>query len=351
MKVILLAPLPPPAGGIAGWTERMLQMRLKDDWTVSVVDEKVIEGRTVFGAGSKRKLSVETKRCLKIWEKLWNQLKQSDVKIAQACIPAGATSMMREYVSGVITKLHGKKFIVHFRCTIPNMIVSENTRFLFRRIVRLSDAVFVLNQPSEKITKKMVSNAKIFLIPNFIQMDTVPLKTNFENEIKQIIYVGGVIPEKGCDYIIEIAKRIPKITFTLIGKIGITEESIPENVVLTGELPKEKVNTALSDADIFMFLSRFSGEGFSNALAEAMAYGLPCIVTDWAANVDMIEDKGGIVVRDDIVEQAIQAIARMQNSGMRKQMSEWNYNKVLNDYSAKVVTDQYVDAYTDLIHM
>ena len=40
MKVVLLAQTPPPHGGIAGWTERMLKARLKNGWEVVVVDEK-----------------------------------------------------------------------------------------------------------------------------------------------------------------------------------------------------------------------------------------------------------------------------------------------------------------------
>ena len=54
MKVALLSPLPPPSGGIAEWTQRMLVSDLKDDWKLEVVDEKVIEGREVFGEKSKK---------------------------------------------------------------------------------------------------------------------------------------------------------------------------------------------------------------------------------------------------------------------------------------------------------
>lgn len=38
-KVVLLAPTPPPIGGIAAWTVRMMNATLPDDWKVEVVDE------------------------------------------------------------------------------------------------------------------------------------------------------------------------------------------------------------------------------------------------------------------------------------------------------------------------
>jgi len=55
----------------------------------------------------------------------------------------------------------------------------------------------------------------------------------------------------------------------------------PTNVKLLGEHGRETIEKELKDADLFIFLTNFRGEGFSNALAEAMAHSLPCIVSDW----------------------------------------------------------------------
>lgn len=85
MKVVLLAPTPPPAGGIAGWTERMMNAQLKNGWTVSVVDEKVTGKRQVFGEKSKRNLFSEIKRCFKIWSDL---KKNSKIQTQKSCILA-----------------------------------------------------------------------------------------------------------------------------------------------------------------------------------------------------------------------------------------------------------------------
>ena len=127
MKVILLAPLPPPAGGIAGWTQRMTEVQLKNGWEVNVVDEKVIGGRSVFGKEAKKNLMIEIKRSVKIWQNLSLSLKNKESRIVQSCIPAGTTSMLREIICALITKIHRRKFIVHFRCTIPNMVKSKTS--------------------------------------------------------------------------------------------------------------------------------------------------------------------------------------------------------------------------------
>src|SRR5690606_14332384 len=109
MKVVLLAPLPPPIGGIAGWTLRMMNAELKDNWKVKVVDEKVIGGREVFGSNTKRKLITEIRRSLNIWRNLVNAIIEPEVKIAHSCIPSATLSMIREYVCACITRYYKKK--------------------------------------------------------------------------------------------------------------------------------------------------------------------------------------------------------------------------------------------------
>ena len=347
-KVILLAPTPPPYGGIAGWVDRMLNTKFKNDWEIVVVDEKVIGNRTVFGEQSKINFFDEIRRCANIWSSLWQELKNEDVKIVQACIPARPTSMMREIFSAILTKIKKKKFIVHFRCTLPNMVKSKLSLTLMKMLFKFCDALFVLNDESRQFANIYYKSKKIYVFPNFVEEESVLDKKNINSKIKEVIYVGGVVPEKGCDQIVRIAKCFPKITFRLIGKIGIDKQMKTQNVILMGEQPKCIVQKYLKEADVFIFLSHYVGEGFSNALLESMALSLPCIVSDWAANADMIDNnKGGVVIESD--EELKQALDHMNDPDLRYQMGLWNKNKVINKYSKKIVTDDYVNAYEQLI--
>lgn len=349
MNVILLAPLPPPYGGIAGWTKRMQKCILKNNWKVIVVDEKVIGGRTVFGEYTKKNYFVEVKRCINIWTDLNRKLRDNESHVVHACIPAGTTSMAREIVSAIITKMHQKKFIVHFRCTLPNMVSSFWGKLLFGILINLSDEIFLLNNKSVEFLMETNPNKKYRLIPNFISVDEIYEEKEYKEKIQKVVYVGGVVREKGCDVIIEVAKSMPNIEFLLVGKIGIEKEDIPSNVKLLGERDKEFVQDILKEADVFMFLSRFIGEGFSNALAEAMAFSIPCIVSDWAANKDMIEDKGGIVIEEVNTQNAVDALKLLESFELRSKYGEWNRRKVLECYCENQITDMYVDEYEELI--
>ena len=167
-------------------------------------------------------------------------------------------------------------------------------------------------------------------------------------KIRKVLYVGGVIEEKGCLDIFEVAKHCPDIEFTLIGKsnlICIKESKKYKNVILAGTMKHDDIIKEMKEADVFMFLSYFRGEGFSNALVEAMAAGLPCIVSDWAANSDMIENKGGVVVPIKKPIYVLEALKKMVSKNIRESYSKFNINKVKNCYSEQVVISQYVECY------
>ena len=348
-KVVLLAPTPPPAGGIAGWTVRMMNATLKNDWGVVVVDEKVMGNRQVFGEGSKRNLLTEVKRCFRIWRDLKKALRDPEVKVVHSCIPSITSSMMREYICACIAKRRKKKFIVHYRCTVPNTTKGRLGRFMLKRLCAKSDLIITLNSQTDDYLKG-ITKTPYKLIPNFISADELVEAHVINPEIKRVLYVGGVIETKGAYEILELAKRFPDIEFRMVGK---TESAVEEyakengisNAVFAGAKERDEVKAELAEADVFLFMTYFRGEGFSNALAEAMAAGLPCIATDWAANRDMIGAEGGAVVGVKDVDGAEKALKSMMSADVRRAQSEANIKKVASSYVDKVVLDMYVDTY------
>ena len=126
------------------------------------------------------------------------------------------------------------------------------------------------------------------------------------------------------------------------------KKQIPKNVQLTGPLPKIQVQNIFQKTDIFLFPGNFVGEGFSNSLVEAMAFGIPCIVSNWAANADMIENKGGFVISPNNVGEIVEAINKLTDYNLRTEISKWNINKVKNNYSEKIITTLYVQKYEEV---
>lgn len=350
MKVAIISTTPPPVGGISRWTAKMLNMKLPHGWEITLVDDKPID-RENFGDKIELNYLNEIKRALRVWRDLDRTLRDSEIKVVHACPIATLPSLISAYVYSVISHKYKKKFIAHFRCTIPNMIHSKLQIFFLKRVCRNSDFLMLLNRQTENYVKQYC-NTTMEVVPNFVEINNTNQDRKISDTIKTAVYVGGVTEEKGCKDIIEIAKHFPDITFNLIGKSEARVRDCASdinNVHFLGLLEPQDVKIELDKADVFLFLSKYPGEGFSNALVEAMGAGLPCLVSDWAANADMIENKGGFVIPINSPLCGVEKLKCMQDMSIRQQMSDWNVEKVWNTYTAPIVTRKYVEIYEKVI--
>ena len=85
------------------------------------------------------------------------------------------------------------------------------------------------------------------------------------------------------------------------------------------------VSNALQQKDIFVFPS--IREGLSLALMEAMAYELPCIVSNIRGNNELIDPQGGYLVKE--FSEYVNAIDSLVSSSKKRQIfGEYNKRKV-----------------------
>ena len=81
---------------------------------------------------------------------------------------------------------------------------------------------------------------------------------------------------------------------------------------------------------------------------EAMARGLPSIVTDVGANKDMVENNGGIVVPLLDVDCLKNAFSVMDNRAKRESMSAWCVKKVKSTYTTDEVMKSIISSYMNI---
>ena len=351
MKAVLMAPLPPPVGGIASWADSLMHRELPDGWSLLSVDEKILGSRQVYGEGTRYRLWDEMKRTFGIWHRLWKTLSDKEAIVVHANTSATVPGMLREWVSATITHLRGRKFLVEYHCTLPSEIQTGGKRWFCKRLSRKADGVIVLNDASLAYAKA-ITKKPVFLIPNFIESEYISQGRTASPKVKRALYTGGVAEMKGCLDLIEAAKEFPGIEFVLMGRVApeVAAAEKPSNVTLTGVVERSAVLQALLEADLFLFCSRMSSEGFSVSLTEAMAAGLPAIVTDWAANADMVENKGGIVIPIADPNALKCALAELIDDQERRQaMSDFSIQKVQENYTDRIILKKYTAAYTAVL--
>jgi glycosyltransferase involved in cell wall biosynthesis len=109
------------------------------------------------------------------------------------------------------------------------------------------------------------------------------------------------------------------------------------------------LQTYLADADIFILPSR--SEGFSNAIVEAMAAGLPVIATDVGGNAEAVQDgvTGTIVPPEDVNAMAAAMRAMLADPERARVMGEAGKARVAERFTTEAMMRQLVTAYRRIL--
>lgn len=341
----MLAPLPPPSGGIASWTVRFKDYCERESIPLSIVNIAMRGDRSTSEVMTRsfKDEFLRTKSIIRELRKKITTTKPDVVHLNSACSPLG---IIRDALCAFII---GNRIpiVFHCRCNIEDQLGTKLvSRFAFKYLVRKAKSVIVLNQFSKDYVDK-IQNGKAVYIPNFINQQMIE-KHIIRDRIEKIVYVGHVEKAKGLDQILVAASLLPNISFLLVGAVreDISQKTIPQNVSIIGRVFPTEVKEYLHEADVFVFPSLT--EGFSNAVLEAMAMGLPIIASNVGANADMIEDKGGIILNHNNGRDLFSAIIQLSEREKRIGMSLWNNEKVLSQYTIERVMKMYFSVYEQI---
>lgn len=163
---------------------------------------------------------------------------------------------------------------------------------------------------------------------------------------KKIIFIGRITPNKKQEDVIKTFylyfKYINKSsTLYLIGRKEITpyakqlEElvetlGLSDNVVFTGVLNDNELNTYYRNVDIFLCMSEH--EGFCVPLVESMYFDLPIIAYNSSAISETLGNSGILLNEKDYVLSAELLNVLIEDSSFREAVIK-NQRKKLNDYS------------------
>ena len=127
-----------------------------------------------------------------------------------------------------------------------------------------------------------------------------------------------------------------------------TENRVSDTVSLVEQIPQEKLIDCYKSADLFFSPSII--EGLSLVSIEAMAAGLPLVVTGVPGNEDVVQENGcGIIVQDrDIDDMAAGLNALLEDDGRRAELArKCAENAIHYDWSS--IAARYVEVFQRVI--
>lgn len=255
---------------------------------------------------------------------------------------------------GWIAKQLGIPYIVSLR---GSDVPFYNPRFAFadavlfrrlsRRIWQQAAAVVANSQGLKALAQQSAPRQAIQLIPNGVDTRYFhPDKGKKQPGPLHLLTVSRLIARKGIGDLLQALHGLNGIRLTIAGDGNLRHEleaqaqNLQLNVQFAGNRYRDELRIHYQQADAFVLPSH--NEGMSNALLEAMASGLPVVVTDVGGSAELVSTNGYTVAVGDLraLRQAIielrdhptQLVSMGQDS--RKKAETLNWGSMAKQYLA-----------------
>jgi len=163
------------------------------------------------------------------------------------------------------------------------------------------------------------------------------------NEKIRIFFSGNSSKRKGFDLLPKIMEKLGR-DYELYCTGLRSYNSKFKNMEYLGNLSKEELVKTYNNCDILLSPSRL--EGFGLSVAEAMACGKPCVVTNCSSLPELIDNKGGYLCERDNVNDFAEKIRILaKDRKLREKMGKYNKEKIVNKFSFEALKNKYLELY------
>ena len=238
----------------------------------------------------------------------------------------------------------------------------------FKATLRVADAVVATsNYEAEELISFGIPKEKIRIIPNGIELPRIDFqKKDKENinllTVSRLTYKNNL--EMAIRAFAEAYKKNNKLRYVIVGDVkpsryDSTEKNykekllklckelgIEDKVIFRGWLSGEELWKAYTEADLFLWSSRY--DNFAHALVEAAYFKLPIISTPVGVADELIGNEGGFLVNhENYKEMSERIIEIIENPKLMKEMGEHNHKRSLN-YSYERMVEEYYKLYEEV---
>ena len=238
--------------------------------------------------------------------------------------------------AGLVTRLLSPAKLIWSRRDMGILRGSKH-RLAYRALRRMPHAVLAVSGrvAEHVVTVDGVSPARVRVVHNGLDLDTsLQTRPRSEAEAPVITTIGNIRRVKGHDVLIRaipgVLAECPSARFTIAGEVlepdffaelerTIEDLGVTQHISFVGKITDQQ--QYLQTGNIFVLPSR--SEGFSNALIEAMAAGLPCVATDVGGNAEAIQTgvNGLIVPPEDPARLAQAILCLLRDPSLARDMS------------------------------
>ncbi|WP_437867483.1 glycosyltransferase family 4 protein [Sorangium sp. So ce363] len=366
MRVALWGPLPPPAGGITRWMRNYLDAAAAAGIEADVIDTSPRGASTDPTSRLRPARVIRAGEALAALHRLLARRRPDVVHLCTTLFWATA----RDGLAVELCRRAGVPAVLHLRLS-PQIIAWHRAlpwpaRQAVRAVLGRAAAVITLSEELRCYVQALVPGGRVLRIANPVDTGGFHPAAALRSpgQPLRVLFAGLVTPQKGVLELARAVLAVEGLTLALAGPRDAggaagpsrrLDEALAElerqgRLSLLGEVPEDAMPAVYRDADVFCLPSH--GEGLPNALLEAMASGLPCVVTPVGAVPEVIQGEGGRVAllaapRDeDALRGALRSLR--DDPSLRAQLGEAARRRAVRRYASRTIMAEYAALYAQL---
>ena len=382
-RILFIAPTPPRYTGPEIATKHLLESSLVKRFSIIHVRSNVRtnsrdQGRIDF---------VAVLRFLRIsWEILWKAFTLRP-HLVYCVIGSNKSGFVRDVCVVSLAKLTCRKVVTHYRGgNFDNFykFSSVTLKRIIRFGLRQMDIIIVEGHRLKNMLDGLYPRDRVRVVYNGINLADVKKELKLHRDRKRfnILFMGNVSFAKGFYDLILAYKKVlekhPEVHLNFTGEIIRLEDE--RNIIpkyFSGEIKERFLNSTdailnfvnnagsynanhlgfieeegkrrvFEDADIFVLPSY--SEGFSCAVLEALAFGLPIVTTNVGALPEIVTDgENGFVIEPGDYEALSEKIIRLvEDQNLRRDMALRNIEKAAREFNIERVAKDLGDIFVEV---
>lgn len=286
---------------------------------------------------------------IKAWPAAKKAVKQKRYDICQVFfgIPSGP-------IGYLLKKKYHIPYIIRFGGgDIPGFQVRFDKVYkLIAPFIRLiwnnADQMAANSEGLRQLAYGFYNKKEIHVITNGVDTDYYVPKENIRNGIN-LLFVSRLIERKGLQFLLPQMKQIvqncnDEVHLTVVGdgpyrstlEEMVRKEDIAQYVSFEGYKNREQIAAYYQNADMFLLPSK--KEGMPNVVLEAMACGLPIVMTPCEGSAELVHDNGIVVHREQFAQEIIkicndrELMSRMGSESRRMAVEQFSWDCIVSNY-------------------
>ncbi len=338
MRILQLGPLPPPVGGMATVVDN-LRCSLAAEHEVRVINNRktTAQNRTLWQGGqAQMKL---------LWRLAAEIIRfRPDLVHIHTC---SFNTFWRNGLDVLTTRLLGRKVVLHIHGAMFHHFLDglgSIQRLLARSVFRLCHRVIVLGEQWRQVLAPWVWKHKITVVPNGVPVPDSPL--DIMGRPLQILCFANYERRKGQADLLHALAGLERRDVRL-GLYGFESEpgerlklqalaadlGLAGRVEIPGPVTGADKQAVMQQASLFVLPSY--DEGLPMAMLEAMAAGLPVIVTRVGAIAEAVRDgRDGLIYQPGDIPTLLRLLEQLIGDPKRAaEIAQAGRRRVIDDFS------------------